>query len=58
MQNLSLIHFVKQPLHVLTVFISHHQEIFTVYLLQLVTCCSSGQEGTGVPSLPEQLTIT
>jgi hypothetical protein len=36
MQYLSLIYFVKQPLHVSGMFIGLHQEIFTVYAQQLV----------------------
>jgi hypothetical protein len=30
------IYFVSQPLHVLGMFISHHQDVLTVYLQQLV----------------------
>jgi hypothetical protein len=36
MHNLSLINFVKQPLHVSGMFIAHHQEVLTVYVQQLV----------------------
>jgi hypothetical protein len=36
MHYLSLIYFNKQPLHVSGVFIAHHQEVFTVYVQQLV----------------------
>jgi hypothetical protein len=36
MHYLSLIYFVKQPLYVSGVFITHHQEVFTVYVQQLV----------------------
>jgi hypothetical protein len=36
MQFLSLIYFVNQPLHVTGVFIARHQEVFTVYVQQLV----------------------
>jgi hypothetical protein len=36
MQYISLIYFFKQPLHVSGVFIAHHQEVFTVYVQQLV----------------------
>jgi hypothetical protein len=32
----SLSYFVKKPLHVSGVFIAHHQEVFTVYVQQLV----------------------
>jgi hypothetical protein len=31
-----LIYFVKQPLHVSGMYIAHHQEVFTVYVQQLV----------------------
>jgi hypothetical protein len=33
-------YFVRQPLHVLGVFIAHHQEVFTAYLQQLVRLIS------------------
>jgi hypothetical protein len=33
---LSLIYFVNQPVHVSGMFIAHHQEVFTVYVQQLV----------------------
>jgi hypothetical protein len=36
MHYLSLIYFVNQPLHVSGMFIAHHQEVFTVYVQQLV----------------------
>jgi hypothetical protein len=36
MYYLSLIYFVRQPLHVSGVFIAHHQEQFTVYVQQLL----------------------
>jgi hypothetical protein len=36
MHYLSLIYFIKQPLHVSGVLIAHHQEVFTVYVQQLV----------------------
>jgi hypothetical protein len=36
MQYLSLIYFVNQPLPVSGMFIAHHQEVFTVYVHQLV----------------------
>jgi hypothetical protein len=36
MHYLSLIYFVKQTLHVSGVFIAHHQEVFSVYVQQLV----------------------
>jgi hypothetical protein len=36
MHYLSLIYFVSQPLHVSGVYIAHHQEVFTVYVQQLV----------------------
>jgi hypothetical protein len=31
-----LIYFVNQPLHVSGMFIVHHQEVFTIYVQQLV----------------------
>jgi hypothetical protein len=36
MHYFSLIYFVSQPLHVLGVFIAHHQEVFIVYVQQFV----------------------
>jgi hypothetical protein len=36
MHYLSLIYFIKHPLNVSGVFIAHHQEVFTVYVQQLV----------------------
>jgi hypothetical protein len=36
MLYLSLIYFVRRPLHVSGIFIAHHQEIFTLYVQQLV----------------------
>jgi hypothetical protein len=36
MHYLSLIYIAKQPLYVSGVFIAHHQEVFTVYVQQLV----------------------
>jgi hypothetical protein len=36
MDYLSSIYFVSQPLHDSGMFIAHHQEIFTVYVQQLV----------------------
>jgi hypothetical protein len=39
---LPLIYFVTQPVHVSGVFIAHHQEVFTVYVQQLVRVIGSG----------------
>jgi hypothetical protein len=36
MHYLSLIYFVNQRLHVSGMYIAHHQEVFTVYVQQLV----------------------
>jgi hypothetical protein len=36
MHYLSLIYFVIQPLRVSGILIAHHQEVFTVYVQQLV----------------------
>jgi hypothetical protein len=35
MHCLSSIYFINQPLHVLGMFIAHHQEVFTVYVKQI-----------------------
>jgi hypothetical protein len=42
MHYLYLISFIRQPLHALGVFIGHHQEVFTVYVQQLVCFIPSG----------------
>jgi hypothetical protein len=36
MHYLSLIYVVNQPTHVSGMFIAHHQEVFTVYVQQLL----------------------
>jgi hypothetical protein len=36
MHLFSLIYFVNQPLHVSGMFTAHHQELFTVYVQQLI----------------------
>jgi hypothetical protein len=36
MHYLSLIYFANQPLLVSDMFIAHHQEVFTIYVQQLV----------------------
>ena len=36
MQYLSLVYFVSQPLHVSGIFVAHHQEVYCIYLQQLV----------------------
>jgi hypothetical protein len=36
MNCLSLIYFVNWPLHVSGIFIAHHQEVFIVYVQELV----------------------
>jgi hypothetical protein len=36
MHYLSSVYFVSQTLHVYSMFIAHHQEVFTVYVQQLV----------------------
>jgi hypothetical protein len=45
MNYLSLIYFFNKPLHVSGVFITHNQEVFTVYVQQLlrVICLSDWQ---------------
>jgi hypothetical protein len=42
MQYLSLIYFANQRLHVLGMFIDHHQEVFTIYVQQLVCVIQLG----------------
>jgi hypothetical protein len=42
MHYLSLIYFITQPLHVYGIFIAHHEEVFTVYVQQLVCVMCSG----------------
>jgi hypothetical protein len=36
MHYLPIIYFVKQPLHVSSVLTAHHQEVFILYVQQLV----------------------
>jgi hypothetical protein len=43
-------YFVNQPLYASGIFFSHHQELFTVYVQQLVLGSWSGQDGTVVSS--------
>jgi hypothetical protein len=43
MHYLSLIYFVNQPLRILGIFIAHHQEVFTVYVQQLVRVIRLGK---------------
>jgi hypothetical protein len=50
MHYLSLIYFINQPLHVLGIFIAHQQEVFTVYVQQLVRVVRLGDwllDGSG-----------
>jgi hypothetical protein len=42
MRYLCSIYFVNQLLHVSGMFIAHHQEVFTVYMQQLVRVISLG----------------
>jgi hypothetical protein len=42
MHCLSVVYFIKQPVHVSGIFIAHHQEVFTVYVQQLVHVINSG----------------
>jgi hypothetical protein len=42
MHHLSLIYFASQPVHVSGMFIAHHQEVFTVYVKQLVRVTGLG----------------
>jgi hypothetical protein len=42
MHYLSLIYFIKQPLHVSGMFIAHYLEVFAVYVQQLVRVICSG----------------
>jgi hypothetical protein len=36
---LSLVYFVDQPLHVLGIFVAHHQEVYCIYTT-IGTCCA------------------
>jgi hypothetical protein len=45
MHCLSSIYFITQPLHVLGIFTAHHQEVFTVYVQQLVCVIRSRWAG-------------
>jgi len=39
MQYLSLLYFVIQPVHVLDIFVAHHQEVYCIYTT-IGTCCA------------------
>jgi hypothetical protein len=61
MHYLSLIYFVNQPLHVSGMFIAHHQEVFTVYVQQLVRgirYINWQLAGSGWNSQPKHITRT
>jgi hypothetical protein len=53
MHYLSFIYFIRQTLHVTGIFTAHHQEVFTVYVQQLIR-----QDGTVVPPWPGLLSVT
>jgi len=36
MHYLFSVYFVSQPLHVLGIFVAHHQEVYCIYIQQLV----------------------
>jgi len=36
MHQLSSVYFVNQPLHVSGIFVAHHQEVYCIYIQQLV----------------------
>jgi hypothetical protein len=40
MHCFSSVYFISQPLHGSDMFIAHHQEVFTVYVQQLVLVIS------------------
>jgi hypothetical protein len=50
MHFLSLIYFINQPLPVLGLFISHHHEVFTVHVQQLVHAIHSHLDPTSCQS--------
>jgi hypothetical protein len=56
MHHLSLIYFAKQPLHVSGIFIAHHQEVFTVYVQQLVRVIRLG-DWQLVDQLPKHVEV-
>jgi hypothetical protein len=56
MHYLSLIYFIKPPLHVSGVFFAHHQEVFTVFAQQLVRVIRLG-DWQLVRSGPDQLPV-
>jgi hypothetical protein len=43
MHQLSTTYFVNQPIHISSTFIAHHQEVFTVYVLQFVRVVRLGE---------------
>jgi hypothetical protein len=49
MYYLFLIYFINQPLHVAGMFVAHHQEVFIVYVQQLVRVIRLGDWQLGGP---------
>jgi hypothetical protein len=43
MHYLSSIYYVKQPLNISDIFIAHNQEVFSVYVQQLVRVIGLGE---------------
>jgi hypothetical protein len=39
MHYLSSVYFVNQPLHVSGIFVTHHQEVYSIYTTTTGTCC-------------------
>ena len=39
MHYLSSVYFVKQPLHVSGIFVTHHQEVYTIYTRTTIGTC-------------------
>jgi hypothetical protein len=46
MHYLSSAYFVNQPLHVSGTFVAHHQEVYSIYVQQLVDCLLANRQST------------
>jgi len=63
---LSSVYFVSQPLHVLGIFVAHHQEVYCIYTRTTIGTCSSfqltvcwpGWDGTPIDSQLKSTTRT
>jgi hypothetical protein len=52
---LALIYFVKHPPHISGVFITHHQEVITVFVQQLLRVIGLGDWQLPAPDVGQQI---